>query len=307
MNWMSWFRDVIPRAPKPADRGPWTQTRSGAKYYALDPKPEEINIEDCGTFVNRWGGACGIYGTTEHQIRCARLVASWGFGPWIQYQAATHDAHEFGCGDIPGPWLRTDHPSANAWRNLERKACAAVRPRLGLPRHLHPAVKDADRVLLTTEARDLLPDGPCDEWTRGLPDPMAETIVPMAHEDAERQWWALVGRLALTCAEHHGGDIVSRTMRSGQAAAAEEWEQIMVLREVGAVARRMVDRLRKPVVPEVCAGLLAYVDGDRASIGRVAVVGAATVIVKLDPGVSITRDEDQTATCSLDVSALRSA
>ena len=47
----------------------------------------------------------------------------------------------------------------------------------------------------------LLPGGPCDEWTRGLPEPMPEKIERMDPVAAERTWWALVGRLASACAE----------------------------------------------------------------------------------------------------------
>lgn len=165
------------------NRGPWHHTRSGRIWFPYDPRPEDVHLPDLLALDNvcRFGGhvAPGAwYSNLEHSLRVARLLEAWGEPSSVVLQGGGHDLHEvYPPGDQLSPVLQCDLPFAKEARELSRMAATAVRTRLGLPVHLSPAVKRADRTLLATEKRDLmtpteLPWGP-------LPDPLPESIEPM--------------------------------------------------------------------------------------------------------------------------------
>lgn len=226
-----------------SDRGPPTQTRSGVMFHAFDPTPDEVNLEDLGTPVQRWNGAAGAYFTPQHAVHCAEYVRDHDGSLWEQYEALMHDAHEYGCMDLPGPWLRWDSRVGEVLREMERKVCAVVRPRCGIFGALSPIVKRADHVLLVTEARDLLPGGPTDNWTAGIREaPLARRLSRWTSEHAEFEWWLYVRSLLEQIApEQKALAVTSRDGRS------ETWERVTALHEVLACARRMVARMSADV------------------------------------------------------------
>ena len=85
--------------------GDWIQTMSGVIFYPLDPRPEEIRIEDIAHALShqcRFAGHCReFYSVAEHSVRVSRELPQefmlWGL---------LHDASEAYLVDLPRPIKR---------------------------------------------------------------------------------------------------------------------------------------------------------------------------------------------------------
>ncbi len=164
---------------------------SGSFWHPFHPRVEDVHRADLPKIgrIPRWGGATRVpMMVAEHEVRVALLLRAMGAPDHVVFQGLIHDGHEvYFPYDVPGPAMRGDHPYAEMLRCMERQNKIVFRQALGFPLHLDARVKHADLVLLMTEARDLMP--PCDpEHFAGLPDPLAEEIVPWTWEEATARW-----------------------------------------------------------------------------------------------------------------------
>lgn len=155
------------------DRGNWICTKSGTRFFPLDPRPEEVNFMDVAHALSlkcRWGGHCNhFYSVAQHCQRVAD-VAVVNFrkahrGEWNRYKAQDeryvelfallHDAHEAYLTDMPKPL------KANLdWTKYEQKVDKAIFGKLGMAwlpsiSYWESLVKRADSVLLRIEATEL--------------------------------------------------------------------------------------------------------------------------------------------------------
>jgi len=167
---------------------------TGGLWYAYDPRPEDVHGRDFPHLarVQRWHGYTSTPLTVaEHCCRVAELLAAWGSPRHVQLQGLVHDLHElYPPGDVPGPLLRADTVIAAALRELERMAREATRTALGLPLVFDPLVHAADRVLLATERRDLMPMAD-EALFAGLPEPLPDRIHPWSADKAGREWMSM--------------------------------------------------------------------------------------------------------------------
>jgi uncharacterized protein len=166
--------------------GDWLLTAHGRAFWPLDPRPGEVFIDDIAWALSsqcRFGGHCRVfYSIAEHSVRVAdetaRLIrfvggsaedirggALWGL---------LHDASEAYVVDVPRPLKRSSVMAA--YRAIEAQVQAVICERFGLPIEEPAAVKEADAVLLATEARDLMAAPPM-PWS-AMPQPLSKTIVP---------------------------------------------------------------------------------------------------------------------------------
>lgn len=173
-------------------RGDWQQTYTGRAFYALDPRADEVFIEDIAHALAlqcRFGGHCRVpYSVAEHSVRVSWLVgrlAEEGLGPRereeLALAALLHDASEAYCVDVPRPIK----PHLEGYREIERRVAAAVAARFGFAVELfdHVLVKHADEALLATEARDLMVAPPRAWNLRAAP--IDGVIQPWTWEGAE--------------------------------------------------------------------------------------------------------------------------
>ena len=160
-------------------KGSFMQTYSGRKFWPLDPRPEEVHIEDIAHSLSlqcRYAGHCiSFYSVAEHSVHVARWLLT-KFGPLTALHGLLHDAPEAYVVDVPRPLKRhLDHYRAieeRVWRQ-------AVAPRFGLAAIIPAAVHEADNRIIADELKLLRPM----EWHARHDDPLG---VPVAgwHPDA---------------------------------------------------------------------------------------------------------------------------
>lgn len=138
----------------------YIETYTGKKYHFLDPKPEEICIEDIAySLANkcRFSGHTHFFSVAEHSCTvAARLPPEW------QLAGLLHDAVEAYLGDIPSP-LKAVLPDYRELEQLNEKVVASVFG-IDINDDVCKAVKEADVKALYTEAHFLIPSGG-KEWS----------------------------------------------------------------------------------------------------------------------------------------------
>jgi hypothetical protein len=188
--------------------GDWCQTFTGRKFYPLDPRPEDVCIEDIAHALacqNRFAGhTSSPYSVAEHSVRCARYVrarygASYpGERPARSEMAEVlaallHDASEAYLVDVPRPVKHS--PLLRGYRDAEQTMQSMLNLWAGLPADSDrwALVKEADEVLLATEVRDLMAPPP-QPWALSHA-PLPTVIVPWGWRTAEVRFLALYAEL----------------------------------------------------------------------------------------------------------------
>lgn len=157
-------------------KGNWFQTYTGIAFWPLDPRPEEVCIEDIAHPLSmqcRYNGHCReFYSVAQHSVLVSSILdkdAAWGL---------MHDAAEAYIGDMVRP-IKLHMPT---FRDVEALVMRAICQRFGLPIVEPRSVKQADDILLMTERRDLLAS-PTRPWTPRA-DPLADKILPWSQNEA---------------------------------------------------------------------------------------------------------------------------
>lgn len=141
------------------DYHPWIPTRSGGKVCLHFPLPEQIHIEDIAGALSKIprfnGHTTELYSVAQHSVLVSLYLRNEP-DP-IPMAALLHDAHEAYFGDITTPvkdLLASQFLHAKTERMDE-----AIGLRLGIDPALFrcDVVQAADRILLATEKRDLMP------------------------------------------------------------------------------------------------------------------------------------------------------
>lgn len=179
-------------------RGDWKQTFTGGAFWPLDPRPDEVLIEDIAHALSltcRFGGHCRIfYSVAQHSTEMAESLVL-GRSIWtngrrdpeskaLAFYCLMHDAAEAYVGDLVAP-LKRHLPDFQA---AEARVWKAIATRFDLPEKLPQEVKRADLVMLATEARDLMAPPPMD-WGLGEIRPREARIFSLDPAAAE---WAFL-------------------------------------------------------------------------------------------------------------------
>lgn len=150
---------VISHLPKPyndseqsARKGDWLQTYSGRQFWPLDPRADEVFIEDVAHALSmqcRYAGHClRFYSVAEHSVLLARHVS-----PESRLWALLHDASEAYLVDVPRPVK----PFLPGYKQAENSVMAAICERFGLPHEMPAEVKAADRAIIGDERSNMAP------------------------------------------------------------------------------------------------------------------------------------------------------
>ena len=170
--------------------GDWFLTFRGVQFWPLDPRADEVLLEDIAhalSRVCRYGGHClDWYSVAQHSIFVADLVPQ----P-LKLHALLHDAEEAYTGDLIRPLKIGLREQTAAWDEMADRVSSAIAEAFAL-RELTPgewgAIKDADNTALSTERRDLVRDTGR-EWRVSKTHPPTERrIVPMERDAAEAEF-----------------------------------------------------------------------------------------------------------------------
>jgi hypothetical protein len=138
------------------------QTYTGRAYWPLDPRPEDVTVEDIAHSLSmqcRYGGHSKLfYSVAEHSALVSQLVP-----PEHALVALMHDATEAYVIDVPRPLkaMLPDHA------RLEELSWRAIAERFGLPAELPACVRKADNDILLAEGRALMHDAPMPRGIEG--------------------------------------------------------------------------------------------------------------------------------------------
>lgn len=169
-------------------RGDWIQTASGRQFWPLDPRPEDIHIEDIAhalAHLCRYGGhARRFYSVAEHSVLMARAMQ-----PEHRLWALLHDAAEAYLVDVPRPIK----PFLPGYAEIEGRIMGAICARFGLAVDMPPEIKAADRAILTDEMRQAMAPPPVRWSTEG--EPLGVTLKFWPPDDARMKFLLAFERL----------------------------------------------------------------------------------------------------------------
>lgn len=168
-------------------------THAGRQHSLLPPlsvstqsattQPSLAEIGWSLAHINRFTGhADRAYSVAEHSLLVADIAADRGASARGQLCALMHDAHECIVGDVATP---IKHLLGTVWESLEDYHQSALLDSLNLlwdsKTTYAQIIKDADRIALATERRDLLQFDPIrhEPWTNidGSYEPWAEVYL----------------------------------------------------------------------------------------------------------------------------------
>lgn len=159
-------------------KGDWILTYTGIKFYPMDPRIEDICIEDIAHALSnncRYTGHC----STFYSVASHSLLVSLVCDPKDALHGLLHDASEAYIADVSRPLKK--QPIMDGYRETEDIIQRAVYKRFGLSPIMPASVKVADERALFTEKRDLFKPLNDDTWGMGIEntEPYAEAIIPM--------------------------------------------------------------------------------------------------------------------------------
>jgi len=170
-------------------KGSWIALASGRPWYPLDPRPDEVTVEEIAHHLSnicRYTGATlWHYPVSQHAVLMCRWLRSAGHGPMIQMQALHHDDPEAlsGFGDIVRPVKRMvpliSEIEDNIWN-------VVIAPKFGLPFELDPAVTEADLRICADEKEHVLEPAAI-PW-KSNPEPLGISIFYWSQGEAKAQY-----------------------------------------------------------------------------------------------------------------------
>jgi hypothetical protein len=175
----------------------WIQTYTGRKFCPLEPRAEDVFLEDIAHALSnqcRFSGHCeDFYSVAQHSVLVALCVERRGHGTMATAAALLHDASEAYLVDVPRPIK----PHLVGYKAIEDAVMAQVAVRFGIMPEWFTSnvIKGADERLLATEARDLMRPAP-EHWGLLRP-PLDEKIIPWQPSMAKRMFLDNARRLGL--------------------------------------------------------------------------------------------------------------
>lgn len=150
-------------------QGDWMQTVSGKAFWPIDPRPEELDIDDIAhalSMMCRYGGHVSkFYSVAEHSVLMA-MKARDLFDKQTAKVALMHDATEAYLSDV----IRPVKAHLGNYLGIEDRLWRVIAERFGLPTVIPHAVHYLDNAILVDEMRALhvAPPMPWNISTEGL-------------------------------------------------------------------------------------------------------------------------------------------
>lgn len=172
--------------------GDWMQTFTGRQFWPLDPRPDEIFIEDIAHALSmqcRYAGHCiEFYCTAQHSVLLAEAVCRAGGTLDEQRWALMHDAPEAYLVDVPRPVK----PYLTGYRDFEDAIMAVICTRFGLSPVMPALVHEFDGRIIGDERANLRP---CVAAWYTDHEPLGIAIEPWAPRGSKAAFLAVFDRL----------------------------------------------------------------------------------------------------------------
>lgn len=161
----------------------WIETYLGHPIDPLNPEPKRIHVED---IIHALSNQCRFSGHTrsfysvgQHSVLVSCLLETWGTSRQTQMRGLFHDASEAYLVDMPTPIKRQMPVYREAEAPLQRMIEETLFPDFSTEfrEEEDGFIKNADIVLLATEARDLMNDPKDWKVLQGV-RPLVGTIFP---------------------------------------------------------------------------------------------------------------------------------
>jgi len=127
-----------------ARKGDWIQTYTGKQFWPLDPRPEDVDIDDIAQALSnlcRYAGHVReFYSVAEHSCLLAWALRRDGYDRDVQRWALMHDAPEAYIVDVPRPIKRF----IPGYKEIESRVEKAVAEHFGLPLEIPKIVHEYD-------------------------------------------------------------------------------------------------------------------------------------------------------------------
>lgn len=140
----------------------WIQTFTGKAVYPLEPKVEDININDIAhalAHLCRFTGHCKrFYTVSEHSWRVSKHLEAIRESREVQLWGLMHDASEAYLQDIARPLKIL--PEFAFYREAEERLQNVICEKFGLPLEQPEAVTQADMSVLAAEKNHLMSEEP---------------------------------------------------------------------------------------------------------------------------------------------------
>ena len=195
------------------DRDPWIQTFSGRAFFLLDPKPDDILLEDVAHALAhqaRYNGHTRtFYSVAQHSVLVSRYpllvgdpsmiggrgnASAWGrVYPHLPRWGFGHDWSEAYVGDVVGP-LKKILPD---YRVIEERIERAVCARLDLPWPMPRWVKDADNAVMLAERLSLLSKPYPGTWPDYGVDPWPSAVIAVGPAQAKAMFLRRAAELGI--------------------------------------------------------------------------------------------------------------
>ena len=154
-------------------RGNWSEMFLGGKYFPLNPRPSEVQIEDIAQSLGqqcRYNGMCQFfYSVAEHSILISRMAESAGMDIDRQLWGLLHDGSEAYVGDV----VRPIRPYMGRHLEIEERSQKAIAQRFQLSWPIPVEIKQLDNLILVAEREQVMLKTP---WDWNIPDLPAPDI-----------------------------------------------------------------------------------------------------------------------------------
>lgn len=156
---------------KMQEGGGYTRTRSGRKFWILNPSPEDFSVKDMAfslSNVCRWGGHCDFYSVAQHAVMCARAALDLRHPAISPLKMLHHEASEAYMGDMVRP-LKRGLPD---YRAVEERMMQAAAKAVGFQWPMTEEEHALDSGMMILESRFLFPSTTREDFPEEPPFPL---------------------------------------------------------------------------------------------------------------------------------------